>query len=55
MKNDKKLNKKHIKIQMTQSSFKTYACNMFIPQAILMYGLEWIRFPCLLFRRSVAF
>ena len=27
MKDDKKLNKKHIKIQMTQPSFKTYACN----------------------------
>ena len=26
MKNDKKLNKKHI-IQMTQTSFKTNACN----------------------------
>ena len=26
MKGDKKLNKKHIKIQMTQTSFKTYAC-----------------------------
>ena len=27
MKDDKKLNKKHIKIQMTQSLFKTCACN----------------------------
>ena len=27
MKEDKKLNKKHIKILMTQPSFKTYACN----------------------------
>ena len=27
MKDDKKLNKKHIKIQMTQPLFKTYACN----------------------------
>ena len=27
MKDDKKLNEKHIKIQMTQPSFKTCACN----------------------------
>ena len=27
MKNDEKLNKKDIKIQMTQPSFKTFACN----------------------------
>ena len=27
LKDDKKLNKKHIKIQMAQPSFKTYACN----------------------------
>ena len=27
LKDDKKLNKKHIKIQMTQPSFRTYACN----------------------------
>ena len=27
MKDDKKLNKKDIKKQMTQTSFKTYVCN----------------------------
>ena len=27
MKDNKKLNKKHVKIQMTQTSFKIYVCN----------------------------